>query len=229
MSKKDLSELTMAEAFEKCLCKPGHFSDLPIFQSVFREVICQQGIVDFVASPNSKLTNHPIREITKSVKSNGTGSVRVLSLLKPKAPRTVQYIIKRTGYSNHTARHILSTLMRKGLVRQNTKGSYVLYRKTVIPQVELWAFELKLRNWKRALFQALQCKAFANYVVVVFPKNRKALLNKHLYRFRKMRIGVILFDPIDESHDFLVKPLKDRPTSRMHYLYTFSQIAARVK
>lgn len=215
----------MADAFAECLRSPAGFASFPTFQCVFREVVCEQGIADFVATVGSPLTQEHIRKIKAVTSRAGGAYLDVLSLLKPAARRSKQHIAEKTGLPARTVERVLTDLCNEGVVDQTESGSFLLSAEWCLPPLDLWAFELKLNDWKRALFQALQCRGFASYVVVVFPKERKRVLQAHLHKFKNMKVGVMLFDPADRSYDILHRPTKSRPSSRLHYLYAFSQVA----
>jgi hypothetical protein len=80
---------------------------------------------------------------------------------------------------------------------------------TACPQrgsnLELWAYELKLRDWKRALYQALRYRKFASRVCVVMPPNAKHLLQQNSGLFRRLGVGALVFDPDSGSVTRVVK------------------------
>ncbi len=92
---------------------------------------------------------------------------------------------------------------------------------------DIWAFELKLSNWKRAIFQALQYKAFANYSVIVFPIEKEKLLLNNLETFRNLNIGVLLFDIKNQKSQWLVHPKKEKPISKSQTIYLLYKIASK--
>jgi hypothetical protein len=60
--------------------------------------------------------------------------------------------------------------------------------------MHVWAFELKLKNWKRALYQAFRCKSFADWVFVVLPSEKRSLALKNVDLFRSLDVGLCVFD-----------------------------------
>lgn len=60
--------------------------------------------------------------------------------------------------------------------------------------LDTFAFEMKIRNWKRALVQAFKYKAFAKnaYVIMDFDFINPAL--KNIERFEKSNIGLVSID-----------------------------------
>lgn len=224
MSKQFVTESVMADAFGECL-RSGVFASFPSFDSVYREVVCQQGIADFITTVNIRSQAPNIDKIDSLQRASET-SIRILSLLKRASPRSMEHLIKKSGLTDQTVMRALSHLMADGMITKTDSGNYLLSNAWYMHPVQLWAFELKLTDWRRALFQALQCKAFATCVVTVFPMERRKLLELHLDKFRTMRVGVMLFDTYTHDYHVLLRPLKSRPASHMHYLYAFSQIAS---
>lgn len=59
---------------------------------------------------------------------------------------------------------------------------------------QLFAFEAKLKDWRRALQQAFRYRYFADKSIVVMPvANAKAALS-HLETFKEMQVGLWTFD-----------------------------------
>ena len=70
------------------------------------------------------------------------------------------------------------------------KNLYFLSDSFVQESDNIWAFDLKAPNWKRALQQATLYKAFANYVVAVRPSDEEEALQEKLELFAEHIIGV---------------------------------------
>jgi len=77
------------------------------------------------------------------------------------------------------------------------------------------AFELKLTNWKRALSQAYRYSYFADKAYVVMPKEqaKAAIDNKQL--FRKLQIGLMVFDQEDGTIETIHAPKKSTPRNSL--------------
>ena len=73
----------------------------------------------------------------------------------------MEYLEESTGLSKQTLQKEILALCKKDLVIQNARGSYKLADKYNMPKMEIYAFELKLDNWKRALFQTIRYKTFS--------------------------------------------------------------------
>lgn len=215
----------MGRAFLKKLRGRSRFKCFPPFSAVVPEVSCQQGQPDFIAITGKVPRRCDVSSLSKVAKARGTTSiVHVLSLLNHRLPHTISYLVSKSGYSKSTVQRALRTLLKHSLVEQTCTGSYMLSSEWHPPTNELWAFELKLNKWRRGLFQALQCKLYATHVVVVFPPSSKIVLKANLDKFRRLGVGVLLFDPYEHTYSVLQKPRKNSSTSRRHYLYAFSQM-----
>jgi hypothetical protein len=72
------------------------------------------------------------------------------------------------------------------------------------------AFEMKLRNWKRALCQAFRYRAFSNisYVVLDHAHTNSAL--KNIDKFQKSNIGLVSIDAEGVVHSHF-EPFVDEP------------------
>lgn len=227
-SMEKISELQMANAFEELLNSNSGIKGFPNFSSVFREVPCQQGIADFIVVSGNIISKNSISFIESGNVSLSSSS-RIVSLLKSRSPRTEDFIVNSTGLSVNTVKRILKQLEENDIVFQISSGSYVISPKMQTPKVELWAFELKLRDWKRALFQALQYKAFANRTVIVLPEDKLSVAKKNIETFIELNVGLMVFQPIDLSYEIIVKPQKSNPSSKCHNLFALYQIMSEMK
>ena len=63
----------------------------------------------------------------------------------------------------------------------------------------LTAFELKLKEWKRALKQAYLYSYFADHSVVVLPPEIERVSKLNIELFRKLGIGLWIFDPLKNT------------------------------
>lgn len=226
--KLKISEKDMADAFEKRLCENNAIQGFPQFQSVYRELTCQQGIADFIALAGIKPCHLPDISLGNINVSLDTCTL-IMSFLKPKAPRTKDFLIKATGFSLKTVNKALDALSQSQLVIEVKPGMYTLHHSWAVPHAELWAFELKLSNWKRAIFQAMRYRAFAHRVVIVFPQSKRIILQNNISMFRNLGLGLLVFDTYTGHSDLLLKPKKNSPMSKHHTLFTLGKLASETK
>jgi hypothetical protein len=113
-----------------------------------------------------------------------------------------------------------------GFIEQIPNGSYILGSAEELLKPEVWAFELKLSDSKRAVFQAQQCKAFAERVIIVVPPSQAKNYNRFRDSMNRWGIGLASFDPHSAIFIILKSPRKTRPFSREHRMYAISQMLA---
>lgn len=211
------SEFDMGIAFEQAL-RDGNIPFIRNPQAVYKEILSVQGIPDFVII-NDK------RGLSNLVPSNLShlGSIsRVLANLKPKAGRSRLYLYRKTGLSIFTLNMVLRVLLRNSLIVRRDKMFYL--NPEISLERTIWAFELKLEDWKRALFQAMQYRAFANYAVTVFPMEKENLLKANLHMFVGLDIGVLLFDRGKQRAKWLFRPKKQAPISKWQAIYMYLKL-----
>ena len=169
-------EFEVLDSFERVL-KASLIKELPAFERVFREL---QGSADFVGFPHEKLIG--TYDFSK-LSSLEHGSL-VLSILKYNSGRTKDYIKERTGITDTALNRTLRELKANDFLVKK-KNLYFLSKSFVQESDNIWAFDLKAPNWKRALQQATLYKAFANYVVAVRPFDEEEALQEKLELFAR--------------------------------------------
>ena len=118
----------------------------------------------------------------------------ILQRLKPAAPRTIDYLVSTLEFGRESIRRSLRQLIERGYVEQLEGGAYRLANVNQIHTPEIWTFELKLSNPKKAVFQAQQSRAYAERAIIVVPpgqeKELRTLPRNHAalaYRFGQIR------------------------------------------
>jgi hypothetical protein len=218
----DISEFQMSIAFEKLIKSNFNLKGLPKFDLMYKEIVCQQGIADFIGVDSKNNINS--LSAFDDILSLESGTL-VFSLLKIKASRTKQFLQEKTGLSNRTLNRVLKELLFNDFIRKSGEDAYVVSPDIMIPKINIWAFELKLSNWKRALFQSLQYKAFANYSIGVFPIEKEKVLRKQVALFTELNVGILLFDIKENTLEFLFRPKKEKPSSKWHTLFAMGKLA----
>lgn len=223
MTVKQLTESAMARHFEEFLRSKRPANALPHFNLILKEVICKQGIPDFIATTGTKPRKEYLKIIHNVFHASTESSAKVLAVLKYAAPRTEDYVMRTSGLSRRTVKRIIRKLVNKGIAVKKY-NTYLLSPKWKLGPMEFWAFELKLNDWKRALFQALQYKAFADRVIIVFPSNKEKILRHNIEKFKKLKVGVMIFDLESKMFEILLQPMKSGPLSRDHRFFAFSKV-----
>ena len=211
-------EFEVLDSFERVL-KASLIKELPAFERLFREL---QGSADFVGFPHEKLIG--TYDFSK-LSSLEHGSL-VLSILKYNSGRTKDYIKERTGITDTALNRTLRELKANDFLVKK-KNLYFLSKSFVQESDNIWAFDLKAPNWKRALQQATLYKAFANYVVAVRPSDEEEALQEKLELFAELNVGLLLFNPQSLEYKWLKRPLKDNALSKWQKLFFLGRLAAQ--
>ena len=217
------SEKQLSVAFEDVIRKKNWTPYYPPFTKILKEMDCLQGRPDFVGSFNDS-TFIPMDLKDRLASALRTPSLaQILSLLHYAAPRSRKYLLRKSGLSIPVTRRSIKILESHELVKQDGKSGYLLPSSFPKMRWELWAFEVKVDHWKRALYQALQYRAFANRVSVVLPERWIHRIEQNINRFRLLNVGVIALDADKRLIRFIVRPKKSSPSSRFHYFYALGK------
>lgn len=219
-----LSEEYYADLFEYYL-KYKAYDGLPVFDSILREIPCKQGIADFICYKETTFFKKHAEQIYKLNQMIGKIFIPVVSALLICDKQDISFLSLNTGYDYKRLKKIIEILKGEKIIKENTLKQYSLYANWKKFDVELWAFELKLKNWKRALYQATQYQSFTDKVFTVFPSDKKELLLKNLDIFKKLKVGCILQDNNDMKIEILYQPKKETsiPTYNSPYLFTLTE------
>jgi hypothetical protein len=125
-----------------------------------------------------------------------------------------------------TTRRVVRLLAQAGLIEEQAANRYVLGPAFAEPRAEVTAFEFKLHNWRRALYQAIRYRAFAHRVFVVVPTKTVPSLLLHADTFRRFRVGVLSWEIEDGRGERIFAAAKSEPGSRSAYLRALSELTA---
>ncbi|HEV2135867.1 MAG TPA: hypothetical protein VGR47_16635 [Terracidiphilus sp.] len=137
---------------------------------------------------------------------------RILAALQQQFRSTEDKLLVRIGVTLPVLRRSLHALMDAELIEQSNDKEYRITRRNRLPGVEICSFELKLKNWHRALYQATRYRSFSHRVFVVMPTDAARAAYKHREMFNKANIGLVAHEASGVSH-VLVRPEKRRPYS----------------
>lgn len=213
------TEEQMADAFERRLRSRRPLSGIAKLSQIFREVDCHRGRPDFVG-----LVPHEKTKTLQYASGYNLASARLLSLLKLKAPRTVIELAKETGMTIITVKRALQHMRSSGLVDELDDGAYVISGGSVIFEMETIAFELKLKNARRAVFQAQQYTLFAQQVWIVVPPSQVRQYDNYKPVLGRWGIGLATFNL--KNHVFMpvIHPSRKPPGSGEHHAYAMLQL-----
>lgn len=149
---------------------------------------------------------------------------RIVAELRFALPCTESRLIAAAGVGLGTFRSALYRAMDVGLITQTQSGSFLLGPAFPEVSVEICAFEFKLRDWKRALYQAARYRAFSHRVYVVMPSNATKRPSEFVHLFHTFGIGLIEHDPDGRSRR-LTLARKQKPRSRPSFVRAIAEFA----
>ncbi len=215
-------EIYLARRFEKVV-----LNVIPSISTrnhiTLNEVDTKRGIADIICAIFEK---SDLDAIDTQILSEALGEIskaHIISYLTKKAGHDLEFLKSVTGLSAKTLSKHIKTLIGNGLISRTSKGSFRLTSMFSLPKIEIWAFELKLSNWKRAYYQAVRYRGFANNVSIVMPSDKLAHLDEKKVLLSKMGIGLISMNEEGRA-EIIVKAKRGKPLSNVHYLYCLSKI-----
>lgn len=221
-----MKESELGVLFEKIICNNHGLGYR--FDMFFEEVESIQGIPDYIGVRIKNVQE--CRNFLKTFSNeNWLNISKILSCLSYKRGYTINYISIKTGISEHLLEKMLSQLVKRKVLNQDDKNKFMINESIIIPQIDFISFELKMENWKRALFQSIRYKTFSDYVYIVMPIEKQKLLEKNSEVFISNNIGVALYDEKLGDMKVMIKPKKNQNKSKMHCDYMSGKILFECK
>jgi hypothetical protein len=224
LSKKKInySEQVMADAFGNFLRSATGAAKLTKFDTIAREINCSRGRPDYLG-----VKLHGSRCFDKPLRAIGEVGAFIFSMLKPTASRTFDYIRSQCGYSDCSIKRTLHNLIDLGYVRTNQDSSAYFFNEThTFARCEIWSFELKLYNARRAVFQAQQSRIFADRSMIIVPPGRENSYTKFDVPLKRFGIGLAVFDTYTLDFQVVMSPGNTKAICRQNQIYTLFQIGA---
>ena len=193
------------------------------------ELVAHNGVADFVLTPTA-LSGERLKWAMQIASCISTpAAAKIVASLKVSEYTGVEEIVESTGLSRRTVDTTFRRLvMDGGIAKGSSHKGFKLQKAIRVSDIELWAYELKLRDWKHGMYQALQYKAFAHSVAIVLPKEAISNVMRRLDSFKLYNVGVLIFDAKTGKLNVLVPPRKSNPSSLAHYLFALSVFVRRV-
>ena len=91
------------------------------------------------------------------------------------------------------------------------------------------AFEMKLGNWRKAMAQASRYKNFAHQAIAVIPTQIGPVATEYLHTFRRIRVGLWLFDSASGVIKPIYTPRPARPRSLRYHIESIHKAARAAK
>jgi hypothetical protein len=211
------SEEEMAQAFQRLLLSEKGLPGAGCFGAVYREISCRQGRPDFIALRYKFSSDN-----RHSIDVPGLVGPAILQTLKPKAPLTFEF-------GRESIRKSLRLMIQNGYIEQLESGAYRLGAEMAYEKPEIWTFELKLNNPKKAVFQAQQSRAYAERAIIVVPPGQERNYQRFRETMQRWHVGLSTFNPITGVFRFIRKGRKARALSPTQQIYTLSQMARRIE
>ena len=213
----------MADAFERRLHSHRALMGVGRFSQVFREVDCHRGRPDFIGIQTRMLPFRPYHESTHSI-----GISRILSLLKSSSPRSLASLTQLSHLSREVVIKSIRQLILRGLIEELSPGGrFILSAGAALFEMESTAFELKLKNPRRAVFQAQQYTLFAQRVWIVVPPAHVAGFDTYRLVLDRWRIGLATFNPHNHIFRNILAAKRGLPVSREHQAYAMLRLVGR--
>lgn len=190
---------------------------------VMREVDCNRGRADVVCAVIRKNNIDSLKLRHLGLSLSQPAKAHILSWLSKNKASTEEYLSEVTGLRVKTIRKHLNELLESGIVKHSVPNSWVFSKEYKLPQIDIWSFEVKLKNWKRACYQASRYRGFSHYTTVVMPQENVHTAIKNIDMFDKMNIGLMAIDK-QSKLKFIKKPKRSNPTSKKHHLYALGKI-----
>ena len=129
--------------------------------------------------------------------------------------------------SRETVRYWLARMKQEGLVRAISARGFVLGPKSNLPNCKIWCFEGKLRDWKRALYQATRYRAFAHRSFVVMSEAYIGSAEAQVNCFRLARVGLLALS--DEGRlRIITSPRPQQPRNPVMFAMAKGRILSRI-
>ena len=175
------------------------------------------------------LVHARIRHLPDAVDMSDLASVlrpastaRVLAFLRYRRPRTKSYLETNTWLSGSMLRSSIRRLERFGIV-EVARDSVVLTCPLPLDMVEIVAYEGKLRNWRKAVWQARNAIFFATSSRIVMPESAARRAMQIENEFQAFGIGIIGFTN-DDHHRVILRGRKRRPLCRVSYYQAVGKV-----
>lgn len=93
----------------------------------------------------------------------------------------------------------------------------------------LTAFEMKLKDWRRALSQAFRYSYFSDRAIVVLPTDAAARAQGHLHVFERLGIGLWGYEPKDENIETFFTPTRTKAKNPAAHEKALDRISRKIK
>jgi hypothetical protein len=196
------------------------------FRHLAFEVRAVQGRPDLVGSRSLLHRARLARQLTIADALAHPSRARIAAFLQYRSRRTKDSILAATGLSKKSFANAFSELEATSVIQSQDDTHW-----TLAPGVRQWehdlvAFELKLENWRRALYQVLRYQVFARETYVVLPTSTVHRAVEKIELFNVFGVGLLSIDADDGTIRCLLRSTNRKPASRFHYLFGLGKFLA---
>lgn len=138
----------------------------------------------------------------------------------------LSYFLDITCASRKTAAKILRDYEKAGFCKSSPRG-WIKMRQPRPPVNDIYAIEAKIRDWKRALYQATRYQDYANqsWVLLDHHYSNPAIQNKE--EFRRRGVGLMTINQNGNLITF-VNAANKKPKSDYRYWYAMTEALRRI-
>jgi DNA-binding transcriptional ArsR family regulator len=150
-----------------------------------------QGVADLVTGEFNGRHLLPDEVPRSKLKMFSFSTAKVLAALVGRRRACISELESVSGLAQQTVRRELQTLKKAGLVDTRQHDQVRMLREIRAPFREIVAYEVKVKDWKSGLRQALSYKSFANRTYLALPLDRADLVKKYHEVFRRFNVGLL--------------------------------------
>jgi hypothetical protein len=171
-------------------CFLNHLNDsLCSSEKLFEEFSARFGNVDIIKIDQCGVFN--ISQLQASTLLTHSNAF-VVALLHKNCSRTINFLIKKTGYTKSYILNIVNALKKANIIYEVSNQKYQICSDFKFPNLKFTSYELKLKDWRKAMLQAQKNFSFSSKSYVVMPDNIACnLYKKYLFAFETYNIGLI--------------------------------------
>ncbi len=200
---------------------------LEAFDRVDPEVDFSQGRPDFVGVKGARKGGRTLPGLYAGTHIPVSHIARVLTVLERDQAISMADLAQAAAVTLPRTRRIVQPLERIGAVSADAADTLRVVDLDRIDRPDLWAFELKLDDWKRCLFQTLVCRSYARRVTAVFPMSKAKHIEAIAPTFANHGVGVMLFDADTRVIRQVEPTTPSKPRSAYHAWMSCFEIAAK--
>ncbi len=182
---------------------------------MFFAILCYSIIVKYLIPFNK----HPRRNLPKHISNKRTESDFVLAF-----GRVYYQELSDQMSDQHQSFEIARELHIPGLGIADIISVFTTSHNTI-----LHAFEMKIKDWRRALSQAYRYKYYADVSIVVMPPGEAIKAKQSLSLFHAINVGLWAFDAENKVIERIYDPNKDKPISATAYNKALTILAQQFK